>query len=122
MWMARAARLGLLWGLLGAAVLAAALAPPISQDPAYHRMADTRTLAGIPNALNVVSNVAFGLAGVLGLWRVVPTRPGDRSFTEEAERWPYVMFFGGLVLTGVGSAYYHLATDNARLVWDRLPL
>lgn len=27
-----------------------------------------------------------------------------------------------LVLTAMGSSYYHLAPDNARLVWDRLPI
>jgi len=30
--------------------------------------------------------------------------------------------FAGLVLTAIGSAYYHLAPGNARLVWDRLPI
>lgn len=28
----------------------------------------------------------------------------------------------GLILTAIGSAYYHLAPDNSRLVWDRLPM
>jgi len=28
----------------------------------------------------------------------------------------------GLLLTSFGSSYYHLAPDNARLVWDRLPM
>ena len=32
------------------------------------------------------------------------------------------MFFGSLLLTGLGSAYYHWAPDNERLAWDRLPL
>ena len=32
------------------------------------------------------------------------------------------MFFAGVILTSVGSAYYHLAPDNERLVWDRLPM
>ena len=27
-----------------------------------------------------------------------------------------------MTLTGVGSAYYHLAPDNDSLVWDRLPI
>ena len=27
-----------------------------------------------------------------------------------------------MFLTAFGSAYYHLAPDNARLVWDRLPI
>lgn len=113
-------RLGMLGALLGAAILAAALAPRIPQDPAYHRMADTRALAGIPNALNVVSNAAFVLVGALGLASL--RRGGGARFLEAGERWPYAVFFGGLVLTGLGSAYYHLETGNERLVWDRLPL
>jgi len=119
----RRARIGVLWGLLGAAGLAAALAAPIPQDPGYHRMADGRTLGGVPNALNVLSNAPFVLVGALGLWSVVARRSGDGiRFIEGRERWPYVAFFAGLCLTGVGSAYYHLATGNERLLWDRLPL
>jgi hypothetical protein len=30
--------------------------------------------------------------------------------------------FLGLFLTAFGSSYYHWAPDNARLVWDRLPM
>ena len=30
--------------------------------------------------------------------------------------------FSALILTAWGSAYYHLAPDNARLVWDRFPI
>lgn len=30
--------------------------------------------------------------------------------------------FAGLILTAFGSGYYHLAPDNARLVWDRIPI
>jgi hypothetical protein len=33
-----------------------------------------------------------------------------------------VVLFAGVALTSVGSSYYHLAPDNARLVWDRLPM
>jgi len=121
--MTRRARLGLLWALLGAAVLAAALAPPIPQDPAYHRFADTRVMWGIPNALNVLSNVGFVMVGALGLWSVWPGR-SDRPvhFQSAGEWWPYGVFFGGFALTGLGSAYYHLAPGNETLVWDRLPL
>lgn len=121
--MTRRARLGLLWALLGAAVLAALLASPIPQDPAYHRFADTRAMWGIPNALNVLSNVAFVLVGALGLWSVWPGRAaGPIHFQSAGEWWPYVVFFGGFALTGLGSAYYHLAPGNETLVWDRLPL
>jgi hypothetical protein len=118
--MTRRVRLDLVWALLGAAVLAAALAPPIPQDPAYHRMADERPMGGIPNALNVVSNAPFVLVGALGLWSL--RAEGGIQFAEARERWPYLVFFTGLGLTGLGSAYYHLATGNERLVWDRIPL
>ena len=117
--MTRRARLGLLWALLGAAILTAALVPPVPQDPAYHRMADTRALWGVPNALNVVSNGPFVLVGALGLWSL---RAHRVQFIGAREQWPYGVFFAGLGLTGLGSAYYHLATGNERLVWDRLPL
>ena len=107
-------------GLLGVAVIAAALTPPIPQDPAYHRLADARNLLGVPNALNVLSNAPFVLVGVLGAWAVRPR--GSARFIDERERWPWMVFFAGLFLTGFGSAYYHLAPDHTRLMWDRLPL
>jgi hypothetical protein len=44
------------------------------------------------------------------------------SFLDRSERWPYVIFFLGVALVSFGSTYYHLAPDNARLVWDRLPM
>lgn len=31
-------------------------------------------------------------------------------------------FFVGIVATAFGSAYYHLKPNDARLVWDRLPV
>jgi hypothetical protein len=43
-------------------------------------------------------------------------------FQESWERWPYAVLFAGVALTTLGSSYYHLAPDNARLVWDRLPM
>jgi hypothetical protein len=32
------------------------------------------------------------------------------------------LFLVGLFLTALGSSWYHLAPDNARLVWDRVPI
>jgi hypothetical protein len=32
------------------------------------------------------------------------------------------VLFAGVGLTGIGSAYYHWAPDNATLFWDRLPM
>src|ERR1700686_61603 len=39
---------------------------PIPQDPRYDLFADTRSMLGIPNAGNVLSNLAFLLAGAAG--------------------------------------------------------
>jgi hypothetical protein len=97
---------------------------PFSQDPAYHGFADQRTLLGIPNCLNVVSNAPFLLVGGRGLAYLcgpAARRPGG-PFVGPAERWPLAMFFLGVCLTGVGSAYCHLDPTNGRLVWDRLPM
>lgn len=120
--MGRWGAIGMIGGLALLAGAAAWLTPPIPQDPAYHRFADGRGWLGIPNAMNVLSNAGFLLVGALGLVVALGAPAGGRSFREPAERWPYVVFFGGLLLTGVGSAYYHWEPGNARLAWDRLPL
>lgn len=100
--------------------LAAALLLPAMPQPAeYHQFADRRILYGVANFFDVASNLGFLLAGVAGL--VVVFHPGTR-FERYAERWPYAVFFAGMLLTAAGSAYYHLAPDNERLFWDRLPM
>ena len=41
---------------------------PLPQDPAYHLLADTRTLLGVvPRAGDVISNLAILMAGLFGL-------------------------------------------------------
>jgi hypothetical protein len=102
-----------------ATVVVAAMWPPIPQDPAYHAFADRRPWLGIPNALDVVSNVPFAIVGLLGLAATFSRRAG---FLDPWERRPYAVLFAGVALTSLGSGYYHLAPDNARLVWDRLPI
>jgi len=118
----RRTRLLLVAALTVAVVAAAAIQPRIPQPARYHRFADHRALLGIPNFCDVVSNLAFL---VVGLWGLVFLRRQDREspvFLTPAERWPYVVLFLGVTLTALGSAYYHLAPDNARLAWDRLPM
>jgi hypothetical protein len=100
-------------------VLAALLLPAMPQPASYHDFADQREMLGVDNFLDVASNVAFVLAGLAGL--VVVLRPRTQ-FATNSERWPYAVFFAGMVLTGLGSAYYHLVPDNERLFWDRLPM
>jgi hypothetical protein len=96
--------------------------PPIPQDPAYHAMADRRVLFGIPNALNVLSNAAFAIAGLVGLAATFRRSDGPARFGDPWVRWPYAAVFGGTVLTAIGSSHYHLAPDDTRLIWDRLPM
>jgi hypothetical protein len=98
----------------------AALFPPIPQPLSYHNFADHRGWLGIPNFGDVVSNVPFAIVGVWGL--VVLLKPRSVKFDDPRERWLYLVMFAGLILTAFGSAYYHLAPDNARLVWDRIPI
>src|SRR5215467_13433573 len=85
------------------------LLPPISQDQNYHDFADQRTILGIPYFWNVVSNLPFiavGLAGSL-----------------QFRRNPAIAFlFLAIMMTGFGSAYYHLDPNDRTLFWDRLPM
>lgn len=92
---------------------------PIAQDSAYHDFADQRTLLGVPNFWNVVSNLPFLVVGVYGLVLLYRYR-GHDNWTPL--RLAYAVLFLGLILVAVGSAYYHLGPDNQTLVWDRLPM
>ena len=113
-----------IWLFLALAVVVAAaalLTPRTDLPPSYHHFADQRTWLGIPHFGDVASNLAFHLAGLFGL--LFLSREANRTqFIDPAERWPYFFVFVGLVLTAFGSAYYHLAPDNTRLVWDRIPM
>lgn len=96
----------------------------IGQDPAYHAFADSRTLLGVANAVNTLSNawfVVIGLAGLVFLWRE-GRAGGSKRFVVVQEMTAYLLLFAAVTLTGIGSAFYHLAPDDSRLVWDRLPM
>jgi len=89
--------------------------PRVAQNPSYHLFADTRTVFGIANFSNVVSNIPFGIVGVFSLISILSRSKGD-SFAA------YTTLFIGITLTALGSAYYHYKPSNATLVWDRLPM
>ena len=102
--------------LIAAAMLAHG---PIAQLAHYHDFADRRPLFGIANAADVLSNIGFAIVGVWGLVALAPHRCEPRI----ARGWPgHALFLGSLVLTAIGSVWYHLAPDNARLFWDRTPI
>ncbi len=92
---------------------------PIPQDPAYHAFAHSRLLQGIPNFCNVMSNIPFLMVGGAGLYYV---RSKDHRGLLPDLSMAYLVFFAGIFLTGIGSAYYHYAPGNSTLVWDRLPM
>ena len=100
-------------------IAAAFLLPAVPQSLAYHHFADQRDVFGIDNFLDVVSNLGFLIAGMAGL---VIVFGGRAQFEFRSERWPYAVFFLGVLLTALGSGYYHLAPDNETLFWDRLPM
>jgi hypothetical protein len=88
---------------------------PIAQNNNYHCFADARTLFNISNFLNVISNIPFLIIGFVGLMLT-------SALKKEVLRLHYFLFFIGVFLTGIGSAYYHLKPNNNTLVWDRIPM
>jgi hypothetical protein len=99
-----------------AAVLIALLAPGFDGAGLHtHDFADRRGAWGIPCAADVLSNLPFALFGLWGLVRLV--RWPDAG--PPAARACAALFFGGLVLTAVGSSIYHAHPDDAGLLWDR---
>lgn len=116
-------RVWLLLGSLAAVVIVVFLLHPIPQSEAYHNFADQRALLGIPHCLDVISNAAFLVVGVWGIWLVLSkTTSASNRFVDSRERWPYLIFFVGVTLTAFGSSYYHLMPNDSRLVWDRIPM
>jgi Ceramidase len=98
-----------LLAVMAASLAALLLVPPFPQDQGYHLFADRRTLLGIPNFWNVVSNLPFIAVGAVGLLRY-----RDDPAT--------IVIFAGIFLTGFGSAYYHWSPSDGTLFWDRLPM
>jgi hypothetical protein len=122
--MSRVARLTVLAIVAVGLAVAVAELPPLPQDPAYHRFADQRSWFGIPNTADVGSNLVILAAGVWGLAVMWRTRRPDAavSLARSTDRWLYWRLYLAAVLAAVGSIYYHLAPDDHRLLWDRLPL
>ncbi len=96
--------------------LIAAMIPRNGQDPAFHQFADSRHWLGIQNFGNVMSNLPF-LA--IGAWGFIELQ--SRGLPKSV--WvSFAVLFSGILLTGFGSAYYHWAPNNDRLIFDRMPM
>ena len=113
--------------LLLLAVVGPALSPP---GMAVTPFADERDWFGFPHAMDVLSNLPFAALGVWGLrwlhWHDRTHEHVQDAVPHHAMTQPPVnlldcawMFFAGLVLTALGSAFYHLQPDELRLAADR---
>jgi hypothetical protein len=106
----------LLATLVGA--LAFALFGPAITQPAHqHAFADQRVLAGIPFAMDVLSNVSFLAWGIAGLTCLFSLLKRVKMNTEHTLAG---LFCLGLVATSAASSWYHLQPDDAGLGMDRL--
>jgi len=111
-------RLVMIVGAASVMAICFAMLPPILQNPRYHDFADGRTLHGVPNFWNVISNVPFFLVALYGAKNL----HSRIAFVESWERIAHLALLVGTAVAGVGSIYYHLHPDAARLFWDRLPM
>ncbi|MGK6309696.1 hypothetical protein [Variovorax sp. DT-64] len=120
------------WALLVffAALLVTAFAGPALPPPELGGapFADRRAWHGLPNAMDVLSNLPFA---AVGIWGLLQLRRLDRAreAAPDAMAAPSAgpdnaldcarMFFAGLILTAAGSAFYHLDPEPLRLAADR---
>ena len=115
--------------LAGAAVLllVLGLAAPEMTGPASAPFSDIRTLMGLPNAIDVLSNLPFLLLGVWGMQRLHRLeRSHDHALGPSHDELPGSaldcawLFLAGLLLVAAASAFYHLQPDDMlRLAADR---
>jgi len=82
---------------------------PVTRGPAFHHYADTRSWLGIPNTLDVLSNVAF-IVVALWMWRRAPQRGLAR------------LACAGTAAIGIGSAIYHASPSDTTLALDWAPI
>ncbi|XP_051145326.1 uncharacterized protein LOC127261147 [Andrographis paniculata] len=114
-------RTALVWGVaIVCFVVLMIVTPAIPQSQEYHDFADKREFLGIPNALNVISNFPFFVVGLVGL--VLCYYGNYFKLSLPGELWGWTLFFVGVTAVAFGSSYYHLKPNDARLVWDRLPM
>ena len=88
----------------------------IPQSPAFHDFCDKLPFLGIPNFANIASNLVFLISGIAGFNLL------RRSDAVLPIKVIYFFLFLGMVLTCIGSSYYHYSPDNDTLVPDRLPM
>jgi hypothetical protein len=114
---------GIIIGITLIAVMAMFFIPAIQQDTAYHLFSDHRHIMGVNNFWNVLSNLPFVTLGACGLVITYFAKKKTKGrVAESGATHLFTVFFTGILLTGLGSSYYHYNPTNLTLLWDRLPM
>jgi hypothetical protein len=90
---------------IGGAAIAVVAFGPITRGPGFHGYVDQRTWLGIPHVGDVLSNLAFFVAGIY-FARV----PAARTAA------------AGVIAIGIGSGAYHWAPSDETLAFDWGPI
>lgn len=106
--------INILWSISIVVFTSLLLFGRMPQESSYHEFADTRTLIGVKNFWNVLSNLPFLLVGGFGLWR------GHSLNT--SYQLDYRILCVSILFVSLGSAYYHFTPTTSTLLWDRLPI
>lgn len=104
------------------AIVGIFLLDKVPQSSEWFQFADRRNFAGVPNFVNVVSNLFPIFFGVYGVRFVLVSQIKSYAFEFEWERVAPAVFFFGILLQGVGSTWFHLAPGVERLAWDQFPM
>lgn len=91
---------------------------PIAQLDHYHEFADQAQWGAISHARDVISNLAFLIVGLWALFQF----GRHWSHIPDHRRPALLVFILSILATAWCSSFYHLAPDDARLFWDRLPI
>lgn len=89
---------------------------PIKDKQSFFNFADKRFIFGVANGMDVISNLAFFIFGVMGL------RNAFKSSLSKVAFYQCLLYSTAIILTCFGSSYFHLNPNPDTLVWDRLPM
>ena len=105
---------------LSTLIFIALLYGKVEQPQSYYQFADDRTFFGIPNGLDVMSNLAIVYPAIIGLLFLQDRRESGFQYRDPIEPVIYYSLFIGFALTFLGSIWFHLNPNDSTLVWDRL--
>ena len=90
---------------------------PITDSPSYFDFADKRSFLGIDNTFDVITNLGFVVVAIYGLLLIRKNKNLSKEYLIMG-----LILSAAILLTFVGSSYFHLLPNPQRLFWDRLPM